>query len=109
MTCSVTRRLALRMSCMAAVSYGVGVAESPPGVAAELARLREENARLAESTSAPSWATAERVPAKELLRRQGIRPIESVDELACPDLFESDEELDEFLAMVYSDRRTGLA
>jgi hypothetical protein len=31
---------------MAAVSYGVGVTEIPPGVAAELARLREENARL---------------------------------------------------------------
>jgi hypothetical protein len=32
-----------------------------------------------------------------------------VDELACPDLFESDEELAEFLAMVYADRHTGLA
>jgi superfamily II DNA or RNA helicase len=34
------------MSCTAAVSYGVGVTEIPAGVAAELARLREENARL---------------------------------------------------------------
>ena len=34
------------MSCTAAVSYCVGVTEIPPGVAAELARLREENARL---------------------------------------------------------------
>lgn len=51
----------------------------------------------------------EHVPAEELLRRQGVRPIESVAELACPDLFESDEELGEFLAMVYSDRRGGLA
>jgi hypothetical protein len=46
MTCSAACRLALRMSCTAAVSYGVGVTEIPPGVAAELARLREENARL---------------------------------------------------------------
>jgi hypothetical protein len=57
----------------------------------------------------PEWGTAEYVPVEELLRRQGVRPIESVDELACPDLFESDEELDEFLAMVYADRRRGLA
>ena len=55
----------------------------------------------------PEWGTAEHVPVDELLRRQGIRPIESVDELARPDLFESDEELDEFLAMVYADRRAG--
>jgi hypothetical protein len=32
-----------------------------------------------------------------------------VDKLACPDLFESDEELAKFLAMVYTDRRSGLA
>jgi hypothetical protein len=37
------------------------------------------------------------------------RQVESVDELACPDLFESDEELAKFLAMAYTDRRTGLA
>jgi hypothetical protein len=57
----------------------------------------------------PDWGTAEHVPVEELARRQGVRPIESVDELARPDLFESDEELDEFLAMVYTDRHTGLA
>lgn len=57
----------------------------------------------------PEWGTAEHVPVEELLRRQGVRPIESVDELARPDLFESDEELDEFIAMVYADRHTGLA
>jgi hypothetical protein len=57
----------------------------------------------------PEQGTAEHVPVEELLRSQGVRPIESVDELACPDLFESDEELDEFLTMVYTDRHTGLA
>ncbi|HWG00764.1 MAG TPA: hypothetical protein VG164_02800 [Trebonia sp.] len=55
------------------------------------------------------WGSAEHVPAEELLRRQGIRPIESVDELACPDLFESDDELDEFISFVYAARHTGLA
>jgi hypothetical protein len=53
--------------------------------------------------------TAKHIPAAELARRQGVRPVESIDDLARPDLFESDEELDEFLAMVYADRHTGLA
>ncbi len=57
----------------------------------------------------PEWGTAEHVPVEELLRRQGIRPIESVDELACPDLFESDEELDEFISFIHASRHTGLA
>ncbi len=57
----------------------------------------------------PDWGTAEHVPAEELLRRQGVRPIKSVDELACPDLFESDEELDEFIAFIHASRHTGLA
>ena len=57
----------------------------------------------------PEWGTAEHVPVEELLRRQGVRPIESVDELACPDLFESDEELDEFIAFIHASRHTGLA
>jgi hypothetical protein len=64
------------------------------------------------SNSAEPWperGTAEHVPVEELLRRQGIRPIVSVDELACPDLFESDEELDEFIAYIYASRHTGLA
>jgi hypothetical protein len=57
----------------------------------------------------PEWGTAEHVPVAELARRQGVRPIESVDELARPDLFESDEELNEFLADLYASRHTGLA
>lgn len=59
--------------------------------------------------SQPSWGSAEHVPAEELLRRQGIRPIGSVDELACPDLFESDDELDEFISFTYASRHAGLA
>jgi hypothetical protein len=57
----------------------------------------------------PELGTAEHVPAVELVRRQGIRPIESVDELVRPGAFESDEELDEFLADLYTSRHTGLA
>jgi hypothetical protein len=57
----------------------------------------------------PEWGTAEHVPVEELARRQGVRPIDSVDELARPDLFESDEELADFLADLYASRHTGLA
>ena len=57
----------------------------------------------------PERGMARHVPVEELLRRQGVRPVESVSELACPDLFESDEELGEFLAMIHADRHTGLA
>jgi hypothetical protein len=56
----------------------------------------------------PDWGTAEHLPVEELARRQGVRPIKSVDELACPDLFESDEELDEFISFVRASRRAGL-
>ena len=44
-------------------------------------------------------------PAEELARRQGIGPVESVDELACPGLFASDGELEEFLLFTYAARR----
>ncbi|MET7947863.1 hypothetical protein [Micromonospora sp. NPDC005324] len=57
----------------------------------------------------PEWPTAEHVPAEELARRQGIRPVDSVNDLARPGLFESDEELDEFLADLYTSRRAGAA
>ncbi|MEV4763146.1 hypothetical protein AB0J89_10970 [Micromonospora chokoriensis] len=57
----------------------------------------------------PEWPTAEHVPAAELARRQGVRPVASVDDLARPYLFESDDELDEFLADLYASRRAGAA
>lgn len=57
----------------------------------------------------PEWGTAEHVPVAELARRQGVGPVASVEELARPDLFESDEELADFLADLYAARHTGLA
>ncbi|MEU4474680.1 hypothetical protein [Micromonospora sp. NPDC023888] len=57
----------------------------------------------------PEWPTAEHVPAEELARRQGIQPVASVDDLTRPGRFESDEELDEFLADLYTSRRAGAA
>lgn len=52
----------------------------------------------------PEWAD-EDLSTEELARRQGVRPISSVDELAEPDTFESDAELEEFLADLYASRR----
>jgi hypothetical protein len=49
------------------------------------------------------------VPLEELIRgTRGAHPIGSVDELRC-DAFESDEELDEFLAFVTQSRHADLA
>jgi hypothetical protein len=55
------------------------------------------------------WPVDDFVPTEELARRQGVKPIESVDELAQPDLWESDEEYEAFLADLYASRRAGLA
>ena len=49
------------------------------------------------------------MPAEEQIRQQGIQPITSVDELAFPGAWESDEELDEFLADLYASRRANVA
>jgi hypothetical protein len=49
-----------------------------------------------------------RVSIEELARRKGVRPVESLDDMA-RDVFASDDELDEFLAFVHADRQAGLA
>jgi hypothetical protein len=83
---------------------------SPANVNGDDRECKERDVMTSSSAgSQPSWVTAEHVPAEELLRRQGIRPVESVDELACPDLFESDDELDEFISFIRASRHTGLA
>jgi hypothetical protein len=49
------------------------------------------------------------VSTEELIRRQGVRPITSVDELAADvDPFESDEEYEAFLADLYASRRADI-
>jgi hypothetical protein len=51
----------------------------------------------------------EHVPAAELARRQGVRPLSSAADLTQPGMFDSDEELDEFLADLYASRRAEAA
>lgn len=57
----------------------------------------------------PEWDTAEHLSVAELVRRQSVNPVASVDDLARPELFGSDDELAEFLADLYAARHTGLA
>jgi hypothetical protein len=47
-------------------------------------------------------------PVTQLLATKGTQPIRSLDELAA-DTFESDEELEEFLAFTYAERHRDLA
>ena len=49
-----------------------------------------------------------RVSVAQLLAAKRTRPIQSLDDLAA-DTFESDEELDEFLAFTYAERHRDLA
>lgn len=56
-----------------------------------------------------AWSTEDEVPMEELARRQGVKPGESVESMARPELFESDEELDEFLTDMYASRRESIA
>ena len=46
---------------------------------------------------------------EEQLRLKGMRPIQSEDDLACEGIFDTEEELDEFLAYTYAARRADLA
>jgi hypothetical protein len=45
----------------------------------------------------------------ELARRQGVRPVRNVHDMARPHVFESDEELEEFLAHITASRHADLA
>lgn len=47
------------------------------------------------------------LPVPQLLATKGTRPIRSLDELAA-DTFESDEEVEEFLAFTYAERHRDL-
>lgn len=48
------------------------------------------------------------IPIEQLMAEQGIRPIGSVAELADPNAFESDEEVEEFLADLDASRRASI-
>lgn len=52
----------------------------------------------------PGFASVE-----ELARRKGIEHIKTIEELACDGVFDTDEEVEEFLAFVTEQRHENLA
>jgi hypothetical protein len=50
-----------------------------------------------------------RAALEDALRTEGAQPIESADGLADEAIFESDDELDDFLAFTYAARRADIA
>lgn len=56
-----------------------------------------------------SWSAGHELSVDQMARQQGLKPIASVDELAQPDLFESDEEYEALLADLYPSRRSDVA
>lgn len=50
-----------------------------------------------------------RAALEDALRREGIRPIAAADELVCEAVFDSAEELEEFLELTYATRRADIA
>ncbi|MEU6641064.1 hypothetical protein ABZ863_00775 [Saccharomonospora sp. NPDC046836] len=46
--------------------------------------------------------------ADELARRKDVQPIRSADDLACEGIFDTDEELHEFIEYTYATRRANL-
>ncbi|HEX5494259.1 MAG TPA: hypothetical protein VFX70_06780 [Mycobacteriales bacterium] len=55
----------------------------------------------------PAPRRAPRESLEEQARRKGVRPVEPVEDMAQDGIFDSDEELEEFLAYVYAARRDG--
>jgi hypothetical protein len=41
----------------------------------------------------------------DVLRSKNVQPIRTVDDLACDGIFDTDEEVDEFIAFTYAERR----
>jgi len=56
------------------------------------------------SAEFPRRRTNVRATLDALAARKGARPVESVHQLARPEVFESDEELDAFLEHVHAER-----
>jgi hypothetical protein len=88
----------------------VGRLPSPHGQTCDNENAREVVTMSSEHTEpVPAPPTADEMPVEELARRQGIKPVESVDDMARPGLFDSDEDWEDFLADLYASRRSGMA
>ncbi len=63
----------------------------------------------AEHLDQPRRVLRRRESLDEQVRRRGLRPVMSADDVARDDVFESDEELDAFLAWYHAERQANLA
>jgi hypothetical protein len=63
----------------------------------------------AEHVNGTPTGSYRRESVREQARRRSLSPIISTDDLARPDVFESDAELDAFLAHVQSERHANLS
>jgi len=85
------------------------------GVAKAVLRDRELTTWLAAARAANSadhFDHAEHrrsLSVEELARRQGVSTVTTVEDLACDDIFDTDEELNEFLTFVREQRNASLA
>jgi hypothetical protein len=74
--------------------------------------MRQEVVAMAPSEAAETGRSPKRGARRESLdeqvRRRGLRPVTSVEEMARDDVFESDDELDAFIAHVYAERHSNL-
>ncbi|NLT56217.1 MAG: hypothetical protein GXX79_17010 [Actinomycetales bacterium] len=57
----------------------------------------------------PEWPVERDMPTEELARQQGVASVTSLRELAHPELWDSDEDYDEFLTDLYASRRADIA
>lgn len=55
------------------------------------------------------WPPEDHPSIEELVRRQGMNAVASLAELAQPELWDSDNEYEEFLADLYASRRSDVA
>lgn len=74
----------------------------------EFSRRREVAVSTASAERHEPFPRYKRRSVDELLREKGSRPIERIEDLAAPGTFESDEEVEEFIAFYRAQRQLGI-
>lgn len=99
----------LRMLASATLARSLAIRDSLHLTYDEQPASAQEVVTMTSAEALTPWPSDEHVPIEELARRQGVEPVGSLDDLACPELWDSDEEYERFLADLYASRRSGLA
>jgi hypothetical protein len=74
-----------------------------------LLKHTEEERPMSAHDELPLRSPYESMSIEELARLKGVKPVTSLADMACEGIFESDEEMEEFIAYTYRCRREGLA